>query len=129
MLHFSIIAGRNLTVRDRNGTAAVCVCVCAPLALTGVSTSGLSDPFCRAAVYDSKKKAGKGYQTPIIKKTLNPVWKNPEVLTMYAAIRSLITLHYIYISMYPGRLTRGQTARALPCRSWTTTWWPATHSW
>jgi Ca2+-dependent lipid-binding protein len=55
------------------------------LAAYGVSISGLSDPFCRAAVYDSKKKAGKGYQTPIIKKTLNPVWKNPEVLTMYAA--------------------------------------------
>jgi Ca2+-dependent lipid-binding protein len=29
-------------------------------------------------MYDSQKKVGKSVRTAIVKKTLNPVWKEPE---------------------------------------------------
>lgn len=113
MLHFSIIAGRNLTVRDRNG---------------------LSDPFCRAAVYDSKKKAGKGYQTPIIKKTLNPVWKNPEVLTMEVDKRadstgvtvSVMDHNLVASHAFMGRVTIPFTS--IPTNRKIVRWFPVHHT-
>jgi hypothetical protein len=81
------------------------------------------------AVYDSKKKAGKGYQTPVIKKTLNPVWKDAEVLVMCVAIThctatqgSAVDLAIcspsfsLFIAPHTGKSTSERTARASPCR-------------
>jgi hypothetical protein len=57
LLHMAVLAGRNLPPKTSKGTSNV---------------------FCRVAMYNSKKKVGKALRTPVIKKTLNPIWQNPE---------------------------------------------------
>jgi hypothetical protein len=56
LLHLAVTAGRNIIGKTKKG----------------------SNVFCRVAMYDSQKRVGKSVRTAIVKKTLNPVWKEPE---------------------------------------------------
>jgi len=56
LLHLAVAAGRNIIGKTKQG----------------------SNVFCRIAMFDSKKSVGKSVSTPVVKKTLHPVWDDPE---------------------------------------------------
>jgi len=67
-LYIKLVNGRNLRAADIGGT---------------------SDPFCKLALSNNKKKE---YKTPVIKKSLNPDWNFEITIPLELSEREIIIL-------------------------------------